>query len=194
MAADEPGSSAEPVAGDYQFRVHVIEARQLVSKDDGGTSDPVVKLRCSLTPAVTKATAVIEKSLNPYWDQTLIFEPQLKSPSDLQMATITLEVWDSDMLGDDLIGAFTVELHSMVYSHKGHELWRQWVALEDTEGDEEGVQGYLKVSVSVLGPGAPAARIPPLPGPGTESVCGRQMTRPSLTPPRKKSTRTPPRI
>lgn len=155
MAADEPGSSAEPVAGDYQFRVHVIEARQLVSKDDGGTSDPVVKLRCSLTPAVTKATAVIEKSLNPYWDQTLIFEPQLKSPSDLQMATITLEVWDSDMLGDDLIGAFTVELHSMVYSHKGHELWRQWVALEDTEGDEEGVQGYLKVSVSVLGPGAP---------------------------------------
>ena len=144
-------ANAEPEAGDYQIRIHIIEARQLVSKDDGGTSDPVTKASCSLTPD-TKATTVIEKTLNPYWDQTLIFEPQIKDASELEMATVTIEVWDSDLLGDDMIGAFVVELNSMVYSQKGHEMWRTWLALTDTEGDEEGVQGYLKVSIMVLGP------------------------------------------
>jgi len=156
------GDEKEAEAGDYQIRIHVIEARQLVSKDDGGTSDPVTKVTCSLCPE-TKATTVIEKTLNPFWDQTLIFEPQLKDPSELDMATVTIEVWDSDLLGDDMIGAFTVELNAMVYTQKDQEMWRTWLALTDTEGDEDGVQGYVKVTINVLGPGAPRPQLAPWP-------------------------------
>lgn len=146
------GDAKLPEAGDYQIRVHVIEARKLASKDDGGTSDPVTKVRCSLTPEI-RATTVLKKTLNPLWDQTLIFEPQLTDASELDMATVTLEVWDSDTVSDDMIGAFTVELRSMVYSHTNREMWRTWLALTDTEGNAEGVQGYLKVTINVLGPG-----------------------------------------
>ena len=149
---DATAGAEEPKAGDYQIRIHVIEGRKLASKDDGGTSDPVTKVTCSLTPE-TRATTVLEKTLNPLWDQTLIFEPQLADASELDMATITIEVWDSDMLGDDIIGTFTVELQSMVYTQKNHEMWRTWLALADAQGNEEGVQGYLKVTINVLGPG-----------------------------------------
>jgi hypothetical protein len=150
-ASEESAYGTQREAGDYQIRVHVIEGRQLAAKDDGGTSDPVVKVTCSLTPE-TRATTVLEKTLNPLWDQTLIFEPQLTDASELDMATLTIEVWDSDMLSDDMIGAFTVELQS-VYTQKNHEMWRTWLALTDTEGNAEGVQGYLKVTINVLGPG-----------------------------------------
>ena len=150
-ASEESAYGTQREAGDYQIRVHVIEGRQLAAKDDGGTSDPVVKVTCSLTPE-TRATTVLEKTLNPLWDQTLIFEPQLTDASELDMATLTIEVWDSDMLSDDMIGAFTVELQS-VYTQKNHEMWRTWLALTDTERNTEGVQGYLKVTINVLGPG-----------------------------------------
>jgi hypothetical protein len=36
---------------------------------------------------------------------------------------------------------------------EGHELYRKWVALSDSTGKEEGVQGYLKLSILCMGPG-----------------------------------------
>lgn len=37
---------------------------------------------------------------------------------------------------------------------QGHEVYRAWVALRDAEsGNESGVQGFLKLTVTVLGPG-----------------------------------------
>ncbi len=41
---------------------------------------------------------------------------------------------------------------------KQHELYRQWVALTDSSGKADGVQGYAKLSITVLAPGdiAPA--------------------------------------
>ncbi|CAN0461079.1 unnamed protein product, partial [Laminaria digitata] len=37
---------------------------------------------------------------------------------------------------------------------QGHEVYRTWVALQNTESEHEtGVQGFLKLSVTVLGPG-----------------------------------------
>lgn len=43
----------------------------------------------------------------------------------------------------------------MVYTmNKDHELYRQWVPLMDDEDPEDtGVQGYLKISVAIIGPG-----------------------------------------
>lgn len=42
----------------------------------------------------------------------------------------------------------------LTVNRKGHEVYRTWVGLQDTEtGGEAGVQGFLKLSVTVLGPG-----------------------------------------
>lgn len=34
-----------------------------------------------------------------------------------------------------------------------HELYRKWVILTDTTDATEGVKGYLRVTINVLGPG-----------------------------------------
>ena len=40
-----------------------------------------------------------------------------------------------------------------MYSQSGHEIWKQWVALvNDKDPTDDGVQGYLKFSVSIVGP------------------------------------------
>ena len=52
-----------------------------------------------------------------------------------------------------MIGAFVVDA-SRVYCSKSHEMYRQWVGLfDDTNLDDNGVQGYLKLSISIIGPG-----------------------------------------
>ena len=41
-----------------------------------------------------------------------------------------------------------------MYTKKGHEIYRQWIAIADMKNKKDsGVQGYVKVSVTVLGPG-----------------------------------------
>jgi hypothetical protein len=41
-----------------------------------------------------------------------------------------------------------------VYVNPDHEFYRQWVAVTDDEDErDEGIQGYLRISVAVLGPG-----------------------------------------
>ncbi len=39
-----------------------------------------------------------------------------------------------------------------MYELEGHELYRKWVALTDRSGKVSGIQGYLKLSITVLGP------------------------------------------
>ena len=52
-----------------------------------------------------------------------------------------------------MVGSHTVDLMS-VYLREEHELYRTWVALVDLEEeDDHGAQGYMKLSITVLGPG-----------------------------------------
>ena len=52
-----------------------------------------------------------------------------------------------------MIGSFATDATS-VYFQKDHEMYRKWVALMDDEDpDDTGVQGYLKLSIQILGPG-----------------------------------------
>jgi len=52
-----------------------------------------------------------------------------------------------------MIGSFVVDA-SRIYYREGHEFYRQWVGLiDDTEVGDAGVQGYLKMSISIIGPG-----------------------------------------
>ncbi len=53
-----------------------------------------------------------------------------------------------------MIGAFAVDATTVYTANKDHEMYRRWVPLmDDEDADDVGVQGYLKISVSIIGPG-----------------------------------------
>ena len=54
--------------GEYQLRVHVIEARGLVGRDADGTCDPVVKVEAF---GQTRRTQVKDGDIAPVFDETL---------------------------------------------------------------------------------------------------------------------------
>ena len=54
---------------------------------------------------------------------------------------------------NDFIGKFTVDAAYIYQLNSDHELYRKWVVLTDTTDVTEGVRGYLRVTINVLGPG-----------------------------------------
>ncbi|XP_068597029.1 myoferlin [Brachionichthys hirsutus] len=86
----------------YHLRVYVYQGRNLCAMDKDSFSDPYVHVSFL---HVSKTTEVIRATLNPTWDQTLIFEdieiygdPQTiaRNPPD-----VVLELYDSDQVGKD---------------------------------------------------------------------------------------------
>ncbi|XP_042357528.1 myoferlin [Plectropomus leopardus] len=86
----------------YHLRVYVYQARNLCAMDKDSFSDPYTHVSFL---HVSKTTEVIRSTLNPTWDQTLIFEdieiygdPQTiaRNPPD-----VVLELCDSDQVGKD---------------------------------------------------------------------------------------------
>ncbi|KAM4591429.1 myoferlin [Odontesthes bonariensis] len=86
----------------YHLRVYVYQARNLCAMDKDSFSDPYAHVSFL---HMSKTTEVIRSTLNPTWDQTVIFEdveiygdPQsiAHNPPD-----VVLELYDSDQVGKD---------------------------------------------------------------------------------------------
>ncbi|XP_061646741.1 myoferlin isoform X2 [Phyllopteryx taeniolatus] len=86
----------------YQLRVYVYQARNLCAMDKDSFSDPYAHVSFL---HLSKTTEVISATLNPTWDQSLIFDdveiygdPQTiaRNPPD-----VVLELYDSDKVGKD---------------------------------------------------------------------------------------------
>ena len=139
--------------GDYQVQVHLIEARDLAAKNMDGTSDPVVYVECFDQKQNTK---VIYATVNCVFDEVLIFNVKKCAKETFEDAVIKVTVMDANsvpMMKNTEIGSFAIDATS-VYFSKDHEMYRKWVALMDDEDPgDTGVQGYLKLSIQVLGPG-----------------------------------------
>jgi len=152
-SGDSKESDAPPVykpkKGTYNIQVHVIEARDLKGKGMGGSSDPVCTVECC---GSKKQSTIKKKTFNPRWDEVLFFEVKDMEPAQLEAERVRVRVNDArTIMKDVLIGAFDFDL-SAVYYARDHELYRCWVALTDVSSKDEGVQGYLKVSIVCLGP------------------------------------------
>lgn len=138
-------------SGDYQIQVHIIEVRDLVAKDLEGTSDPLVYVNVF---DQQQTTAVKDKCLNAVFDELFIINKRDMDKMDFEDAQLKIEVMDADTLTkNDLIGSYSVDLE-WIYFKKHHEIYRTWVGLVNDENPEEnsGVQGYLKLSVQIIGP------------------------------------------
>ncbi|XP_008284661.1 myoferlin isoform X2 [Stegastes partitus] len=86
----------------YQLRVYVYQARNLCAMDNNSFSDPYAHVSFL---HVSQTTEVIQNTLNPTWDQTLIFE-DIKIYGDPQTIAhnppdVVLELYDRDQVGID---------------------------------------------------------------------------------------------
>lgn len=86
----------------FEFRVHLYQARALPSADSNGLADPFVRVHLA---GHCLQSEVINATLNPIWDQQLLVRP-LHIAMDLQALranppVITMEVLDSDLLGKE---------------------------------------------------------------------------------------------
>ncbi|ETV96991.1 hypothetical protein H310_09840 [Aphanomyces invadans] len=138
--------------GDYQIQVRVIEVRDLVPQDANGSADPVVFVDCL---GQSQHTSVKPNQLSCVFDHLMFFNLKDLDKEAVEGASIEVTVKDADgPFGvADKIGYFRIDV-PYVYYQKNHEMYRQWVALVKSAGEsEQGVQGYLLLSIAVLGPG-----------------------------------------
>ncbi|KAJ8550633.1 hypothetical protein ON010_g10436 [Phytophthora cinnamomi] len=144
-------SSFEIKSGDYNVQVHIIEARDLVPKDSTGTSDPVVYVEVF---GEKQQTAVKKQMLSCFWDDLLIFPFRNLDKSEVEMGYVRLSVMDANTLQRaELIGGAQFDV-SYIYSQANHQLANVWIGLTDiTNTTNQGIQGYLRASVSIIGPG-----------------------------------------
>ncbi|NXB76625.1 PCLO protein, partial [Donacobius atricapilla] len=118
-------SASHPVTGEIQLQInydkhlgnliiHILQARNLAPRDNNGYSDPFVKVY--LLPGrgaeYKRRTKYIQKSLNPEWNQTVIYKNI--SVEQLKKKTLEVTVWDYDRFSsNDFLGEVLIELSSI---------------------------------------------------------------------------------
>mmetsp|Transcript_5390 Transcript_5390/g.11976 ORF Transcript_5390/g.11976 Transcript_5390/m.11976 type:complete len:1776 (-) Transcript_5390:2182-7509(-) len=142
--------------GAYRVLFHVIEVRELKGEDLQGTSDPVcvVSVDVPLRQPVKRSTSIKKSVRSCVFDEQLFLDLKDMDEPLVESATIRFAVMDADLISrNDLIGSFTFNLID-VYYKKGHQQKNLWLGLIDEKNPKDkGIQGYAKVSVTVLGPG-----------------------------------------
>ena len=133
-------SSCVTACARYQLYITIVEARQLEAMDANGSSDPYVRCTLDLT-GESKETSHQEKTLNPIFEEDMVFEFEIENPFALFAASLKIECMDSDILYDEVIGVFQMELGVVWHKSKDHMLRRQWVALMDSTLKRPGPQG-----------------------------------------------------
>uniref|UniRef100_A0AAF5D5D0 Rabphilin n=2 Tax=Strongyloides stercoralis TaxID=6248 RepID=A0AAF5D5D0_STRER len=100
-------------AKEKKLVIHLISARNLKAMDSNGFSDPYVKFH--LIPGNIKATKLtsktIEKTLNPNWDEELVYYGVTEK--EKQIKTLRITVLDRDRIGSDFLGEVRVLLRKL---------------------------------------------------------------------------------
>ncbi|XP_076859491.1 RAS protein activator like 1 isoform X4 [Brachyhypopomus gauderio] len=109
---------------------HIIEARDLAPRDITGTSDPFTRI---LYKKLSAETSVIKKTRFPHWDETL--DLCLDDADEFELGSITLEVWDWDMVGkNDFLGKVEIPM-SCLHRTPLLQGWFRLLPLGNSEDD-----------------------------------------------------------
>jgi hypothetical protein len=93
-----------------RLKITVIRALDLIAADQGGTSDPYVKLSIGTNNNKGQMTTVKSKTLNPVWGEAFEFEIGESERRDV----LRIECFDKDAFGsDDSLGQIVIELESL---------------------------------------------------------------------------------
>ena len=104
-------SDQQAYAGSGVLEVHVQCADGLRAADSNGTSDPYAKVSVGTKDVHKRQTKVVPKSLDPRWDERLLFPGTL---ADFIEETLTIKVRDKDKGSfDDPLGEVNVRLGAL---------------------------------------------------------------------------------
>ncbi|XP_040270025.1 protein piccolo [Bufo bufo] len=129
-------ASSHPITGEIQLQVnydkhlgnliiHILQARNLVPRDNNGYSDPFVKVYLlpgrgqvmvvqNASAEYKRRTKYVQKSLNPEWNQTVIYKSI--SMEQLKKKTLEVTVWDYDKFSsNDFLGEVLIDLSNASY-------------------------------------------------------------------------------
>ncbi|KAM4748912.1 protein piccolo [Rhinophrynus dorsalis] len=129
-------SHSHPITGEIQLQVnydkhlgnliiHILQARNLVPRDNNGYSDPFVKVYLlpgrgqvmvvqNASAEYKRRTKYVQKSLNPEWNQTVIYKNI--SMEQLKKKTLEVTVWDYDRFSsNDFLGEVLIDLSNASY-------------------------------------------------------------------------------
>ena len=147
-------NSIEVKSGDYQVQVHIIEARDLKAENLDGTSDPIVYIECLGQKQNTKTLYAVTTCV---FDELFIFNFKQLDKDAFSEGLIRVSIYDvnsNPLQKNTMIGSFMVDTMQIYSANKDHEMYRKWVPLmDDEDADDIGVQGYLKLSIQIIGPG-----------------------------------------
>jgi phosphatidylserine decarboxylase len=136
------------------LKVEVLRGRNLAAKDKRGTSDPFLVLTLG---DAKEATIVINKSLNPEWNQT--FElPVLTADSALLEAVC----WDKDRFRNDYMGEFDVILED-IFASGSTTPEPQWFSVQAKRSGrrkskkDSNISGEIQLKFTLYDPVNPAA-------------------------------------
>eukprot|EP00698_Gefionella_okellyi_P008992 TRINITY_DN2257_c0_g1_i2.p1 TRINITY_DN2257_c0_g1~~TRINITY_DN2257_c0_g1_i2.p1 ORF type:complete len:1294 (-),score=282.18 TRINITY_DN2257_c0_g1_i2:252-4133(-) len=135
---------------EYQVQIEVIESRELKGRSKGANSDPMVVVELG---GERQHTTIFKSRTSCVWNQSFFFTLTL-TDAEFQNNKLTFHVMDSCRFGrDKLIGRYDLDI-AKVHGRPQHELHRKWLGLTAAP-QHAGLQGFLKVSCIVLGPGDP---------------------------------------
>ncbi|XP_023002192.1 synaptotagmin-5-like isoform X1 [Cucurbita maxima] len=127
----EGSRGSNTISNNGWIELGIIEAKDLVAADIGGTSDPYVRVQYG---NLKKRTKVIFKTLNPHWNQTLEF-PDDGSP-------LLLHVKDHNaLLPTSSIGDCVVEYQRL----PPNQMADKWIPLQGVKRGEIHIQITRKV-------------------------------------------------
>lgn len=87
------------------------------------------------------------------WNEHIFFEPRGLTQSQVEDAKIEIRILDKRFFKDSLVGLYVFDV-PQIYFHPSHAIFHQWVALSNPKSNKfNEITGYLKLSVSVIGPG-----------------------------------------
>ena len=134
--------------GDYLIQVHIMEGKDLIPpggigssllSNKEGSASPLV--RVSLL-GQKKSTQVLEKTLQPIFNETLHFHATGATSSQLEMACLQFDVMDhNSLLKDTKIGSFVIDLPN-IHSRPHHEAYHKWAILRDLNGQTGDIKVY----------------------------------------------------
>ncbi|CAF0809069.1 unnamed protein product [Didymodactylos carnosus] len=105
-----------------QLEVKIIEARNLKQQDTFSNNDAFVE--AYLDPHYKQKTKTKKNTNKPQWNETLVFNHQYGQD------TLFLDVYDEDLVKNDVIGKITINLKSIY--EKGH--LDEWIKLPSKSG------------------------------------------------------------
>ena len=124
------------MSSNIKFSLTAIEAKELLSADSNGLSDPYFKIPHPQRgvvdlPKKKNRTKTIMKTLNPVWNHTFEMEFDPRTCTKLN-----IEVYDYDYIGrDDLIGTGEIPLDWMFSGQQ--DIFEQWIPLKVTVKDKK---------------------------------------------------------